>query len=75
MPLSQATTNPWHQEEEKKDKTNAYKINKQMQEKHIDQLSLFPKWGDHNAKQDWKTQHEMPDSKIHKVMQSVFFFI
>ena len=24
-----------------------------MHEKHIDQLSLFPKRSDHNAKQDW----------------------
>ena len=25
-----------------------------MHEKHLDKLSLFPKWGDHNAKQKWK---------------------
>ena len=29
-----------------------------MHENDIDQLSLFPKRGDHNAKQDWKTREQ-----------------
>ena len=41
MPQTQTAANPRHQEEEKKDK-NIYtrKTNKQMREKHKDQLSL-----------------------------------
>ena len=39
--LQEATANPWHQEEEKKDKKNkACKISKQLHEKHTDQLFL-----------------------------------
>ena len=41
VPRLQTAANPRHQEEEKKkDKTNTYKTNKQMNEKHIDQLPL-----------------------------------
>ena len=50
---SQTAANPRHQEEEKMDR-NQRAQNKQMQEKHIDQLSLFPKRGDHTPKQYWK---------------------
>ena len=39
MPQSQTAANPRHQEEEKKDK-NIRKANKQMYEKHKDQLPL-----------------------------------
>ena len=40
MPQSQTAANPRHQEEEKKDKTYRRKTNKQMYEKHKDQLPL-----------------------------------
>ena len=40
MPQSQTAANTRHQEEEKNDKTNTYKTNKQMHEKHTDQLPL-----------------------------------
>ena len=36
-------------------KTNIYKTNKQMHEKHTDQL-LCPKRGDHNAKRNDETR-------------------
>ena len=45
VPQSQTTANPRHQEEEKTDKTwtktNMCKTNKQMHEKHIDQLPIL----------------------------------
>ena len=42
-PQLQIAANPGYQEEEKNDKTktNTYKTNKQMHEKHTDQLSLW----------------------------------
>ena len=40
MPQSQTAANPRHQEEEKKDKKYTRKTNKQMYEKHKDQLPL-----------------------------------
>ena len=40
VPQSQVAAKRRHQEEEKKDEINVCKINKQMHEKHIDQLSL-----------------------------------
>ena len=68
VPKSQTAANPRHQEEEKKTKTNTFKTNIQMYEKHIDQLPLprldqLPKTGDHNtirneetrAREDFKT--------------------
>ena len=40
MPQSQTAANSGHQEEEKnKKKTNTYKTNKQMREKHTDQTT------------------------------------
>ena len=68
----------------KKTKLNACKINKQMQEKHIDPLSLFHKRGDHNAKRtglktktrtqrncmQGKTQHVTLRSKNRKATQN-----
>ena len=39
IPQSQTAANPWHQEEEKKDK-NIHAQNKQMYKKHKDQLPL-----------------------------------
>ena len=42
MPKSQAAANPWDQEEVRRANMKACKINKQIQEKHIDQLSLLP---------------------------------
>ena len=42
VPQSQAAANPWHQEEEKKDQHQRVQ-NKQMHEKHNDQLSLAQK--------------------------------
>ena len=49
-----------------------------MHETTIDQLSLFPTRGDHNAKRTEKhenkeqgeTQHETPRSKKHNITQS-----
>ena len=41
MPESLAAANLWHQEEEQKTKSSACKTNKQMHEKHTDQLSLL----------------------------------
>ena len=35
-----------------------------MHEKHIDQLSLFHKRGDHNAKQDWNYGNKSMSRKI-----------
>ena len=53
---SQPADKPRHQAEEKNDKnTNTYKTNKQMHEKHTDQLAL-PKQGDHNAKRNDETR-------------------
>ena len=41
VPQWQAALNPWHQAEEKlKTESNTSKINKQMHEKHIEQLFL-----------------------------------
>ena len=48
MPQSQTAANPRHQEQEKKDK-NIHAQNKQMYEKHEDQLP-FPKRDDQNVK-------------------------
>ena len=63
----------WLQKRKRKRiKFNASKINKQMHEKHIVQVSHFPKWDDHNAKrtekhennkEQSKTQHQTPHSK------------
>ena len=39
MTQSQDAANHWHQEEEKKDR-NEHMQNKQMHEKHVDQLSV-----------------------------------
>ena len=52
MSQSQAAANPRHQEEEKKYKINACKLNEQIHETYTDQLSLPQAWwpGDHNAK-------------------------
>ena len=58
---------------------NDRKINKQMHEKHINQISLIPERRDYNAKYDLKqhktmkqgkTQHEMPLSENHKATQN-----
>ena len=40
MPQSQTAANPRHQEEEKKDNNIPHKTNKQMYEKHKNQLPL-----------------------------------
>ena len=55
MPQSQAAANPWHQEEEKKDR-NKYVQDKQTnaREAHRPTLSVPSEVGGHNAKQDWK---------------------
>ena len=50
-------------------------MNVYMHERHIDQLSLSPKRGDHNAKQDWKTGEQGENKgqlvkKKHKGTQS-----
>ena len=49
VPQSRSVAKPGHQEEEKN-----YK-NQHMHEMHKDQLSLFHKRGDHNAKRTEKT--------------------
>ena len=54
MPQSQTAANLRHEEEEKKDK-NIHAQNKQMYEKHKDQLPL-PKQGDQNAKTNRETR-------------------
>ena len=46
MPQSRAAANPWHQEEEKKDR------NWHMQNKQTN--ALFSMRDDHNAQQNWK---------------------
>ena len=53
VPQSQTASNPLHQEEEKKDKTNTYKTNKCTRSTYTN--SLFPKRSDHNAKRNEET--------------------
>ena len=36
-----------------------------MHENHTDQLSLFPKWGGHNAKQDCKNTKAKSKARPH----------
>ena len=80
MPQSQTAVNPRHKEEEKMTKTNTYKTNKQMHEKHTDQLPLLPpgkvitmlKWiKKHEDKEHGKTlKNEAPRSINHKATQN-----
>ena len=66
MKQSQAIANHRHQEEDKKRiNRNAFLLNKQMHEKHIDQFSfsLFRKRGDPNAEQDWQKQKQNETKK------------
>ena len=50
MAQSQTAANPWHQEEEKKDK-NIHAQNKQMYEEHKDQLPLpQARWSEFQVK-------------------------
>ena len=81
MPQSQAAANPWHQEEEKKDKNLRMQTNKQMHEKHIDHLSLsspselitmLNSTGKkkHENKEQGKTQHKTHHSKYYKATQN-----
>ena len=51
MSQSQAQPTPDAKRKRKGAEINACKINKLMHEKHIDQLSLFPKRGEHSAEQ------------------------
>ena len=57
MPQSQTAANPWHQEEEKKDK-NIHAQNKQTNKctRNTKTGSLFSKRGDQNAKTNGETR-------------------
>ena len=56
---SQPQPTPDTKRKRKRTKINACKINKQMHEKYIDQLSLFPKRGDRNAKRTEKRENKV----------------
>ena len=79
MAQSQTAANPQHQEEEKMRKTNRYKTNKQMYDKHTDQLLPSPSEEitmlkgktKHEDKEHEKTlKHEPPRSISHKATQN-----
>ena len=62
---SQSAADPWHQEEEKKDSnwlTCAKQSNKCARSTKTS--CLFPKRGDHNAKQDWKNTRTKSKARL-----------
>ena len=61
MPQSQTTANPWHQEEEKKAKNIHTQNNKCT--RSTKPSSLFPKWGDQNAKTNGEMRTQKEDFK------------
>ena len=76
MPPSEAGANPDTKRKSKRTKLNACKVNKQMHEKHIDQLPL-PKaitmlkgLKKHEDKEQSKTKHEAARSINHKATQN-----
>ena len=72
-PQAEVAANPWHQQEEKKWHRLTCVANKQMHDKHKDQLPL-PKANDQNAKrsrkEQGKTKHEAPCSVNYRATQN-----